>query len=259
MINGTELSAQEFRDQLLIRYAKQPSDMPKTCNGCGSIHTVGHALQCKVGGLVILRHDEIANILADLSMKALTPSAERDEPRIHPHSRKLEKPEPTNQENPVQYCKAKSNDEDRGDILVRGLWQRGTDCIIDVRVTDINSKSQCHLTPAKALLKHEREKKSKHLDTCIEQQRHFTPFVLSTDGHLGMEAKVLLKRLSALLAAKWDKPYSVVCGFVNTRMSITITRATNLCLGRSRIPAGHISTKHPMWEDSAGLGLYRTN
>jgi hypothetical protein len=125
--------------------------MPKTCDRCGAINTVGHALQCKVGGLVILRHDEIANVLADLSMKALTPSAVRDEPRIHPHSRKLEKPEPTTQENPVQYCKAKSNDEDRGDILVRCLWQSGTDCIIDVCVTNINSKSQHHLTPAKAL------------------------------------------------------------------------------------------------------------
>jgi hypothetical protein len=181
-------------------------------------------------------------------MKALTSSDVRDEPHIHPHSRKLEKPEPTTQEHQVQYCEAKSNDEDRGDILVRGLWQRGTDCITDVRVTDINSKSQRHLTPAKALLKHEREKKSKYLDACIGQGRHFTPFVLSTDGQLGMEAKVLTKRLSALLAAKWDKSYSVVCGFVNARMSIaiTITRATHLCLRGSHIPAGHISAKHPM-------------
>jgi hypothetical protein len=70
-INGTERSAQEFRDRLVIRYARQPSDMPKTCDGCGAINTVGHALQCKVGGLIILRHDEIANVLADLSMKAL--------------------------------------------------------------------------------------------------------------------------------------------------------------------------------------------
>ncbi len=26
--------------------------------------------------------------------------------------------------------------DERGDVLIRGLWARGTDCIIDVRVTD---------------------------------------------------------------------------------------------------------------------------
>jgi hypothetical protein len=38
----------------------------------------------------------------------------------------------------------------------------------------------------------------------------------------------LLKKLSALLAEKWEKPYSEICGYVNARMSIAMVRATGL-------------------------------
>jgi hypothetical protein len=31
--------------------------------------------------------------------------------------------------------------EERGDLLIRGVGARGTDCIIDVRVTDTDAKS----------------------------------------------------------------------------------------------------------------------
>jgi hypothetical protein len=88
MINGTELSAQKFRDKLLIRYARQPLDLPETCDGCGQTNSVGRALDCKTGGLIIQRHNEIAkNELTDLCGKALTPSAVHDGSSIYPNSR----------------------------------------------------------------------------------------------------------------------------------------------------------------------------
>jgi hypothetical protein len=67
----------------------------------------------------------------------------------------------------------------------------------------------------KVLAQHEREKMKKYLEACLERRRHFTPFVVSADGMIGKEAKVMMKRLSALLAEKWPKPYSKVCGYVN--------------------------------------------
>jgi hypothetical protein len=53
-------------------------------------------------------------------------------------------------------------------------------------------------------------------------------------------AKTLLKKLSSLLAEKWEKPYSVVCGYVNAQMSIAVVRATHLCLRGSRIPTSQM-------------------
>jgi hypothetical protein len=70
-----------------------------------------------------------------------------------------------------------------------------------------------------------------------EKKKYFGPR-LEHDGLLGgREAKVLLKKLSAMLAAKWEKPYSEVCRYLNARNIIAIVRAAHLfCLRGSRIP-----------------------
>jgi hypothetical protein len=50
----------------------------------GSNHkfNVRHALECKKGGLVISRYNEIRDELSDLASKAPSPSVVRDEPKI---------------------------------------------------------------------------------------------------------------------------------------------------------------------------------
>jgi len=256
-VNGTELSAQEYRDAILLRYGRAPGDLPSHCDGCGQKFDVRHALECKKGGLVILRHDEIRNELSDLASKALIPSAVRDEPLIHTSRPAVQMPELDPSTPAVSRNFHKNRGEDRGDVLIRGLWDRGTDCIIDVRVTDLDAKSNRSRDPAKVLESHEKEKKKKYLEPCLKQRRHFTPFVVSTDGLLGKEAKTLLKVLSTLLAEKWGKSYSEVCGYVNARMSIAIVRATHLCIRGSRVPTSRMSNRRPQWEDKAGLSLFR--
>jgi hypothetical protein len=253
-VNGTELSSQEFRDHLFLRYDREPPDLPSHCDGCLAKFDICHALQCKKGGLVIMRHNEIKDELCDLLTKALVPSAVRDEPRIYPCRPAV--PPPQKEPDPVRRINSLV-DDDRGDILVRGFWARGTDCIIDVRVTNTDAKSQRHKDPDKILAQHEREKKRKYLEPCLKQRRHFTPFVVSTDGLLGREATLFLKRLASVLSDKWHQPYSVVCGFVRSRMSIAIARATHMCLRGSRVPTSQMCNRRPQWEDRAGLGLHR--
>jgi hypothetical protein len=155
----------------------------------------------------------------------------------------------------VKTLRTNRTDEDHGNILIRGCWEHGTDCIIDVRIMDVNAKSNRSRPPGKVLAQHKREKKKKYLKPCLEQRWHFTPFVVSTYSLLGKVAKMLLKRLSALLSEKWEKPYSEVCGYVNAQISIAIV-ATHLCLRGSCIPMSHMSNGRPQWEDKAGLSLY---
>ena len=256
LISGTLLSAQEFRDSLHLRYAHTPPGLPSLCDGCGSSFSVSHGLECKKGGLVLLRHNEIRDELASLASQALTPSAVRDEPLIQP-SRGMESAPSTQDVASIQHHLSKSQlADERGDLLIRGLWSTGSESIIDVRVTNVDCRTQRDKDPEKVLASHERAKKKKYLASCLEQRRSFIPFVVSADGLLGREASFLLQRLSALLAEKWGKSYSEVCGFVRARMSIAVVRATHLCLRGSRIPASQIAFRRPQWEDQAGLGLF---
>ncbi len=45
------------------------------------------------------------------------------------------------------------------DILIRGLWSRGTDCTIDVRITDVDAKSDRYEELDKTLVAQGGEKK----------------------------------------------------------------------------------------------------
>jgi hypothetical protein len=84
------------------------------------------------------------------------------------------------------------------------------------------------------------------------------PFVVSTDGLIGREAKNLLKQIALRLTATWEQPYSVVRGFVNARINLAILRATNLCIRGGRVPASKMS-KRVQWLDGAGLSMTLRN
>jgi hypothetical protein len=108
---------------------------------------------------VISRHNEIRDELSDSASKAFISSAVRDEPKIF-YSHPVEKKAALKQPNPsVPRTHPKTQCADRGDLLIRGLWAGGTDCIIDVRVTDTDANSNRSKDPAKVLAAHEREKR----------------------------------------------------------------------------------------------------
>ena len=44
-----------------------------------------------------------------------------------------------------------------------------------------------------------------YLEACLHQRRHFSPFVASVDGLLGVEATATLKRIASCLATKWKQ------------------------------------------------------
>ena len=146
---------------------------------------------------------------------------------------------------------------DDDNLFIRGFWERNTDCIIDVRICDVNQASYLTRKPVSIVKSAENAKKKQYLDACLEQRRHFTPFVVSCEGLLGKEADVFLKRLAMKLAEKWHRPYSQTVSFVKTRFAISLVRAKNRCLRGSGISTGRISYRVD-WEDRAGLGLYST-
>jgi hypothetical protein len=86
-----------------------------------------------------------------MASKAFTPSVVRNELRINLCCTAKER-----------MCKPQSTTENRGDILSCGLWEQGTDCILDVRVTDTDAKTYEDKKPHKVLESAEKLKKRKY-------------------------------------------------------------------------------------------------
>ncbi|KAL7508573.1 hypothetical protein ACHAXN_005644, partial [Cyclotella atomus] len=81
--NGTVLLGEEWRDNAQLRYNLFPLELPEKCDGCGVKLCVEHALSCKVGGMVHIQHDNVAQEFVFLCGKAFEPSRVSYEPLIN--------------------------------------------------------------------------------------------------------------------------------------------------------------------------------
>jgi hypothetical protein len=244
-LNGSDLSAEEFRDGIRLRFGMLPNAMPPHCDGCGEKFTTEHAMSCRKGGLILHRHNDMVTTWGQLCGQALTPSTVSDEPLIQP-SRDVEV---------AGNQRTEPSPEIRGDLAVHGFWTKSQTAIFDVRITDTDQPSNRNTDPAKVLLRHEKEKKDKYGALCIARRRTFTPLVFSIDGLLGKEAKAASKRLASILAAKWKRSYSELCCFVRSRLSIALIRSSSRCIRADRNPTQRFHP--PIWDSGTGLGLYR--
>ena len=153
---------------LAIRYHQPLSKLPAVCDGCGGEFTLQHALDCRKGGLIIQRHNEVREALGDLASIAF-----RDVIR-EPIVRDAD---------PVRGLPALV-----GDLGVRGLWAAQTEALFDIHVMDTDTQSYTSHTVDSVLLSAENETKNKYLDAVEARHASFTPFVTSIDGVLAREA-----------------------------------------------------------------------
>ena len=114
---------------------------------------------------MITHHNEVAGEIIHLTQKALTPSAVHDKPFINSFTKE---PKDANETDEVI-----STDNKRGDILIRGFWSRGTHYVVDVRVTDTDTKTYQARDPMKVLASQEKSKKAQYLEPCLHHRRHF--------------------------------------------------------------------------------------
>ena len=251
--SNTILAPVEFIDSVCLRYGIRPQHLPKYCDGCHGPFTIEHSLNCKKDGLVILRHNELRDQLAALAAAAFTPSAVRLEPKINAPSTAPLGPTPVAPPTPTLDQSSNA----RGDLLVRGLVNSGTDTIIDFQVTHLDSQSYLTTEPLKLLQSHEHSKNRKYKQSCIAQRRDFVPFIASCDGLIGPHAKKLLQRIAQELSKKWSQPFSSVTSYVYSRISLSLVRSTYMCLRGSRIPASSMSSSAFSYDETEGIYTLR--
>ena len=88
----------------------------------------------------------------------------------------------------------------------------------------------------KSLYVAETEKECNYLDSCLHQWRHFLPFFVSVDGLFGTEVDALMRCLAIRLVTKWRQPYEHTFGYVQSRVVITMVRATHCCIQGYQVP-----------------------
>ena len=115
------------------------------------------------------------------------------------------------------------------DLSVRGVWVPQAEALFDVRVVDTDAQSYLDRSPLDVLSIAESEKKRKNHQACLDRRALFTQLCISVDGLLGRET-VFIKRLADRLSSNWKYSYPHVLGWVRTRLTFSILRATLLCL-----------------------------
>ena len=115
-------------------------------------------------------------------------------------------------------------------MLVHGLWETGSGCVLDICISDTDAKSYADKTSKRVLEDHAKRKKAKYLQSCLDRRRSFAPLVYSVDGMACKEAQAFEKRIVSHLADKWNRPYSELVGYVCRRMAMSILRSNTVCL-----------------------------
>jgi len=186
----------------------------------------------QVGGLVGRRHNDQRDEAGALCAMATTESRVSYEPMIYYGTGVT-----AGQRGDAEVTAESNGDlgnEARGDVAVHGLFKRDQTTILDICVMDTDANSYKQTASDKVLEKAAKRKKDKYLDACLERRRTFVPLIYSVDGMACKEARAWEKRVASLLASKMDRPYSEMCGFVRSRMSLAIVRSNTLLLRGQR-------------------------
>ncbi|KAL7477070.1 hypothetical protein ACHAW6_002890 [Cyclotella cf. meneghiniana] len=221
--SGTQLTKEEWFDNVAIRYGKRPANLPDQCNRCGSGLTLEHGLSCKKGSLVGIHHNDVHDEWAHLCSIALTDSRIVIEPAIFYGNGT--QAGATNAANATTNAMTTTNrsttlgDEARGDIFVHSFWNHGRR---DIRICDTDSRSYGTTSSAKILEQHAKEKKNKYKAACLKCRRDFTPLIYSMDGMAAKDVRTAEWQVEWLVAQKWKRTYSDMANFIQTRMSLAV-------------------------------------
>ena len=149
-----------------------------------------HALSCKKGGFISLRHNQIRDLTANL-LKTIC------------HDVLIE---PTLQEltgESLHERTANITDDARLDIAARGFWISGQRAFFDIRVFNPMARRYESQQLNKAYEINEREKKRQYNERILEVEHgSFTPLVMTALGGMGREASKFYSRLSESIAEK---------------------------------------------------------
>ena len=168
--------------------------LPAKCP-CGQFFNMTHALNCKTGGFITIRHNRVRDFEAQLLTEICNDV--ENEPPLQPLEGEII--------NGLTGVNAKP------DVRARGFWREGQNDFLNVRITNTSSESQRHLTSENIFTKHEREKKRQYNNRIMNVEHGtFTPLVFSVNGGMAKECLKFHKFVAEKIANKSGCRYEKV-------------------------------------------------
>lgn len=191
---------------------------------CDKSYTVEHALSCKKGGFICMRHNELRDLTAELLSEVCKDVAL--EPKLIPLTG----------EN-LKFKSANVEDESRLDVSARSFWSRSSKAFFDIRIFNPMAPSYNKITLAASHSQNEKSKKREYNERVLQVEHGtFTPLVFSCYGGMSKECSAFFKRLAVLISEKRDQPYYEVSSYIRTRISFGLLRMALVCIRGSRAP-----------------------
>ena len=218
---GYTINKQCFWDLIRLRYGWELSRLPDNCE-CGSKFTTTHALSCKKGGFISIRHNQIRNITASL-LKEVCRDV-RVEPTLQPLSGEY-----------LEERMANESNEARVDVSARGFWISGQMAFFDVRVFNPSAKRYENQETAKTYDTNEKEKKKQYNDRIMQVEHGtFTPLVMSATGGMGRECRKFYARLAEMISEKRKQSYPLIVSWIRRKLCFALLNSVCLCIRGSR-------------------------
>ena len=179
-------------------------------------------MNCKKGGLVSIRHNDIRDLTAKI-LREVCNDVEVEAKLIPLTGEQL------------QYWSAITGDEARLDIRARSFWVRGQEAFLDIRVFDPNAKRYPIATLPWCHEINEKEKKHNYNNRILQiEHGTFTPLVFSIYGSMGRECTKFYSKLEELLSNKRKESKWLAVNWLRTKVCFGLFKSCLLYLRGSR-------------------------
>ena len=157
------LNKQEFRDSVCLRYGWKIANTPSHCS-CGEKNDIDHILNCKSGGYVIMQHNCIRVLEADLLREVCK------DVNMEPELIAIGN---------TEMAGANTAEKARLDVSAVGLWGPMERTFLDVCVMHPNSPSYGEKSIEQLYHQHEREKKRANNERVLQVEKASFPLLFS--------------------------------------------------------------------------------
>ena len=216
------LNKSTFWDTIYLRYGIPLPRMPISCV-CNAAFSIEHALNCKKGGFVNARHNDVRDFTAHL----LSEAGCRDvavEPLLTPLTGEK-----------LKYKTANREDQARLDCSARDVWVRGSLGYFDVKVFNPIAKVYSKMTLDASHKSNENIKKRGYGERILNVEHgSFTPLIFSCLGGMSRECAHFFNHLADKYGEKHNLSSSKARTWVRTKLNFCLVRSTNLCIRGSR-------------------------